>query len=131
MPAASWRIIPARNISRWDAISASFGFSRRMGRKYRDRRMKSLEDLCLAGLVLRRRSEAATAVELQGPVPPARSTCPVLPVQFHRPAALALEWYLFAPGPVSPVTKQKGSTTDVSAIPGPREQSLEHRRSGP
>src|SRR5580704_13049128 len=72
MPAASWRIIPARNISRWDAISASFGFSRRMGRKYRDRRMKSLEDLCLAGLVLRRRSEAATAVELQGPVPPAK-----------------------------------------------------------
>src|SRR5262249_28698539 len=39
MPAASWRIIPARSISRCEAISASFGFSFRMGRKNRDKRM--------------------------------------------------------------------------------------------
>src|SRR3979411_611806 len=39
MPAASWRIIPARSISRCEAISASFGVSRRIGRKKRDRRM--------------------------------------------------------------------------------------------
>src|SRR5262249_2147420 len=29
----------ARNISRWDAISASLGVSRRMGKKYRDSRI--------------------------------------------------------------------------------------------
>src|SRR5215469_12550806 len=40
MPAASCRIMPARSISRWDAISASLGVSRKLGRKYRDRRMK-------------------------------------------------------------------------------------------
>src|SRR3569832_2838621 len=39
MPAASWRSIPARSISRCDTISASFGFSLRMGRKKRDSRM--------------------------------------------------------------------------------------------
>src|SRR6478609_5221185 len=31
--------MPARSISRWEAISASFGVSLRMGRKKRDRRM--------------------------------------------------------------------------------------------
>src|SRR5215813_13006832 len=39
MPAASWRIMPARSISRCETISASFGFSFRMGRKNRDSRM--------------------------------------------------------------------------------------------
>src|SRR5215213_3115567 len=39
MPAASWRIIPARSIRRCDTISASFGFSLRMGRKNRDNRI--------------------------------------------------------------------------------------------
>ena len=39
MPAASCRIIPARNMSRCETISASFGVSRRIGRKKRDRRM--------------------------------------------------------------------------------------------
>src|SRR4029077_15979563 len=33
--------MPARNIRRWEAISASFGVSRRLGRKNRDRRMAS------------------------------------------------------------------------------------------
>src|SRR4051812_17772327 len=42
MPAASWRSMPARNISRCDTISASFGVSFRMGRKYRDNRMGTL-----------------------------------------------------------------------------------------
>src|ERR1700730_6167309 len=31
--------MPARNISRWEAISASLGVSRRIGRKYRDSRI--------------------------------------------------------------------------------------------
>src|SRR6201996_2817517 len=44
MPAASCRIIPARSISRCDTISASFGFSFRMGRKNRDNRMGTLEE---------------------------------------------------------------------------------------
>src|ERR1700688_4235860 len=39
MPAASCRIMPARSISRCETISASFGFSLRMGRKNRDNRM--------------------------------------------------------------------------------------------
>src|SRR5258708_7451589 len=39
MPAASCRIMPARSISRCETISASFGFSFRMGRKNRDNRM--------------------------------------------------------------------------------------------
>src|SRR5215469_3118080 len=43
MPAASCRIMPARSIRRCDTISASFGVSRRMGRKKRDRRMDFLE----------------------------------------------------------------------------------------
>src|SRR4051812_35669911 len=42
MPAASWRIMPARSISRCETISASFGFSFRMGRKNRDNRMARL-----------------------------------------------------------------------------------------
>src|SRR4029077_2000418 len=33
--------MPARSINRWEAISASFGVSRRLGRKNRDRRMAS------------------------------------------------------------------------------------------
>src|ERR1700752_3970456 len=41
MPAASCRIMPARSISRCDTISASFGFSLRMGRKKRDSRMSA------------------------------------------------------------------------------------------
>src|SRR3569623_1923228 len=39
MPCDCWRIMPARNISRWETISASLGFSLRMGTKKRDRRM--------------------------------------------------------------------------------------------
>src|SRR5216684_2342024 len=39
MPAASCRIMPARSIRRCETISASFGFSFRMGRKNRDNRM--------------------------------------------------------------------------------------------
>src|SRR5690348_13416157 len=42
MPAASCRIIPACSISRCETISASFGFSFRMGRKNRDNRMREL-----------------------------------------------------------------------------------------
>src|SRR5580698_11167253 len=48
MPAASWRIMPARSISRWEAISASFGVSRRLGRKNRERRMESRKYLAAA-----------------------------------------------------------------------------------
>jgi hypothetical protein len=33
------RTIPARRISRWDTISASLGVSRRIGKKYRERRI--------------------------------------------------------------------------------------------
>jgi len=33
MPAASWRIMPARSISRCETISASFGVSRKIGMK--------------------------------------------------------------------------------------------------
>src|SRR5579864_953279 len=33
--------MPARSIRRWEAISASFGVSRRLGRKNRDKRMAS------------------------------------------------------------------------------------------
>ena len=44
MPAASCRIMPARNIRRCDTISASFGFSFRIGRKNRDNRMATLEE---------------------------------------------------------------------------------------
>src|ERR1700686_3084125 len=44
MPAASCRIMPARSISRCETISASFGFSLRMGRKNRDNRMGTLEE---------------------------------------------------------------------------------------
>src|SRR5712691_10967050 len=39
MPAASCRIMPARSINRCDTISASFGVSRRIGRKKRERRI--------------------------------------------------------------------------------------------
>src|SRR6478735_11140400 len=44
MPAASCRIMPARSISRCETISASFGFSFRMGRKNRDNRMGQLRE---------------------------------------------------------------------------------------
>src|SRR5216683_7991413 len=44
MPAASCRIMPARSIRRCDTISASFGFSLRMGRKNRDNRMGMLKE---------------------------------------------------------------------------------------
>src|SRR3954453_12268070 len=44
MPAASWRIMPARSISRCETISASFGFSFRIGRKNRDNRMTILRN---------------------------------------------------------------------------------------
>src|ERR1700721_2669170 len=40
MPAASWRIMPARSISRCETISASFGVSGRVGRKKEERRMR-------------------------------------------------------------------------------------------
>ena len=49
MPAASCRIMPARSISRCDTISASFGFSLRMGRKNRDNRMGTPEELVRHG----------------------------------------------------------------------------------
>ncbi|MDT4869723.1 hypothetical protein FQZ97_1047690 [compost metagenome] len=39
MPADCCRIIPARSINLWETISASFGFSFRMGKKYCDRRI--------------------------------------------------------------------------------------------
>ena len=45
MPAASCRIMPARSISRCETISASFGFSFRIGRKNRDNRMGTLREL--------------------------------------------------------------------------------------
>src|SRR6267142_5748264 len=44
MPAVSCRIMPARSISRCETISASFGFSFRMGRKNRDNRMGTLKE---------------------------------------------------------------------------------------
>src|SRR4029077_548570 len=44
MPAASCRIMPARSISRCETISASFGFSFRIGRKNRDNRMGQLRE---------------------------------------------------------------------------------------
>src|SRR5580704_7003888 len=58
MPAASWRIMPARSIRRCEAISASFGVSRRLGRKNRERRM----DSSLRGSG----SETGTSAETQG-----------------------------------------------------------------
>src|ERR1051325_5222565 len=53
MPAASWRIMPARSISRSETISASFGVSRRIGRKKRERRMEEgrFEHSCAGGRV--------------------------------------------------------------------------------
>src|SRR5205814_294643 len=44
MPAASCRIMPARSINRCDTISASFGFSFRIGRKYRDNRISTPQE---------------------------------------------------------------------------------------
>src|ERR1700759_2859317 len=44
MPAASWRTMPARSINRCETISASFGVSRRIGKKNRDSRMGSAHD---------------------------------------------------------------------------------------
>src|SRR5271167_1699006 len=44
MPAASCRIMPARSISRCETISASFGFSLRIGRKNRDSRIGTLKE---------------------------------------------------------------------------------------
>src|SRR4029453_3979313 len=49
MPAASCPIMPARSISRGETISASFGFSFRMGRKNRDNRMGLARDSWKAG----------------------------------------------------------------------------------
>src|ERR1700712_4865468 len=40
MPDAVWRISPARSISRCDTIWASAGFSFRVGRKLRDKRIR-------------------------------------------------------------------------------------------
>src|SRR5919201_1060232 len=45
MPAASCRIMPARSIKRCETISASFGFSFKMGRKNRDNRMGSTQGI--------------------------------------------------------------------------------------
>src|SRR5688572_11117026 len=39
MPALAWRTMPARSISRCETISASAGFSRRVGRKNWDERI--------------------------------------------------------------------------------------------
>src|ERR671918_281721 len=59
MPAASCRIMPARSISRCETISASFGFSFRMGKKNRDNRM---------GLSSEDSGEMADAVKPDWPV---------------------------------------------------------------
>jgi hypothetical protein len=44
MPAASCRIMPARSISRCEAISASFGVSFKIGKKKRDRRISQTQE---------------------------------------------------------------------------------------
>src|SRR5205085_12624444 len=63
MPAASCRIMPARSISRCETISASFGFSFRMGRKNRDNRMGQLKE----SVGYRKRcSETGSGTKIQG-----------------------------------------------------------------
>src|SRR3954462_10543379 len=63
MPAASCRIMPARSISRCETISASFGFSCRMGRKNRDNRMGQLKE----SVGYRKRcSETGSGAKIQG-----------------------------------------------------------------
>src|SRR5207244_6500667 len=65
MPAASCRIMPARSISRCETISASFGFSFRMGRKNRDNRMGQLKE----SVGYRKRcSETGSGAKIQGRV---------------------------------------------------------------
>src|SRR5579884_1901139 len=70
MPAASCRIMPARNISRWDTSSASLGVSRRMGKKYRDSRIGSALDLLMGHAPHRNRITAKTQEHqrVQGPL---------------------------------------------------------------
>src|SRR6266850_1899133 len=63
MPAASCRIMPARSISRCETISASFGFSFRMGRKNRDNRMGQLRESVGHG---KRCSETGSGAKIQG-----------------------------------------------------------------
>src|SRR3954447_15899588 len=55
--------MPARSISRCDTISASFGVSFRMGRKYRDNRMGTLGESAGEREVV---SETGSAVKTQG-----------------------------------------------------------------
>src|SRR6266516_6647514 len=62
MPAASWRIMPARSMSRCETISASLGVSRRIGRKYRERRMGGGDSGGRAG----RWSETGSSPKIQG-----------------------------------------------------------------
>src|SRR6185312_11818373 len=63
MPAASCRIMPARSISRCETISASFGFSFRMGKKNRDNRMGQLKE----SVGYRKRcSETGSGAKIQG-----------------------------------------------------------------
>ncbi len=50
MPAAIWRISPARTISLWLRASASCGGSLRVGSRYEESRvMGAVEDICAAG----------------------------------------------------------------------------------
>ena len=63
MPAAFWRIMPARSISRCETISASVGFSFRIGRKKRDNRMANTQGI---GEGQERRSETGSGAKTQG-----------------------------------------------------------------
>src|SRR6516164_9003261 len=63
MPAASCRIIPARNIRRCDTISASLGVSRKIGKKNRERRMGWRGSRSIGGAP----SETGLPAKTQGP----------------------------------------------------------------
>src|ERR1700686_4124827 len=63
MPAASCRIMPARSIRRCDTISASLGFSFRIGRRNRDNRMGKPDGI---GETREGCSESGSAAKTQG-----------------------------------------------------------------
>src|ERR1700719_1046171 len=87
--------MPARSINRWEAISASFGVSRRLGRKNRERRMESRKS--------GRGSETGTAPETQGQ-------------EFGQVFGGGIWGGIFLPFAVgSLVTKAHGSITSVFA----------------
>src|SRR3954466_14775107 len=65
MPAASCRSMPARSIRRCDTISASFGFSFRMGRKNRDNRMGDSKEVSIGVRAECRSSETGSAGKTQ------------------------------------------------------------------